>query len=202
MEENELKQEAIIKLIQGCKNNDGDAYNELLSYYEGYLYRICFNFTRSQEEALDIMQEVYIKIFRAIKSFDERRPFLPWLKKITINTLINYGKTNRRSEYSLEGKWEQFESKEVRLSPEQYLAARDNPEGAVILKDTHQVIDKLIAELPQRYRLPLILRYYEEMTYEQIAVALKQPLGTVKSSVYRARSQLRNEMLACGLLEV
>ena len=202
MEENELKQESIINLIQGCKNNDGDAYNELLSYYEGYLYRICFSFTRSQEEALDIMQEVYIKIFRAIKNFDEKRPFLPWLKKITINTLINYGKTNRRSEYSLEGKWEQFEFQDGRLSPEQYLAARDNPEGAVVLKDTHQVIDKLIAELPERYRLPLILRYYEEMTYEQIAVALKQPLGTVKSSVYRARSQLRNEMLACGLLEV
>ncbi len=202
MEENELNQATIINLIQRCKNNDGDAYNELLSYYEGYLYHTCFSFTRSKEESLDIMQEVYIKLFRAIKSFDEARPLLPWLKKITINTLINHGKTNKGCEYSLEGKWEQLESKGGWLSPEQYLAAKDNPEGILVLKDTHQVIDKLIAELPERYRLPLILRYYEEMSYEQIAAALKQPLGTVKNSVYRARSQLRNKMLACGLLEV
>ncbi|MDZ4131669.1 MAG: sigma factor [Dethiobacteria bacterium] len=62
-----LVNEAAVKLINRCKRNDEDAYNQLLSQYEAYLFQICYNYTRSKEEALDMMQEVYIKIFRGIK---------------------------------------------------------------------------------------------------------------------------------------
>lgn len=141
-------------------------------------------------------------MFQAIKDFDETRPLLPWLKRITINTLINHGKKNKKCESSLEGNWKQIEYSSKGPAPEEYLPAKDDPEEIAIINDFHQVTDKLIAELPERYRLALTLRYYEEMSYDQISVILKQPLGTVKNSVYRARSQLRKKMLACGLLEV
>lgn len=202
MEASKLTDAAIINLVKRCKNNDEDAYNELLNYYEKYLYRLCYSFTRSREESLDLMQEVYIKIFKAIKYFDETRPLLPWLKRITINTLINHVKRNKQNEFSLEGNWELGINDYKGPTPEEYLFAKDDPEGNVVLNDTQQIIDELIAGLPEKYRLTLALRYYEEMSYEQIAVALNQPLGTVKNSVYRARSQLKEKMLACGLLEV
>jgi len=202
LEASKLTDAAIINLVKRCKNNDEDAYNELLNYYEKYLYRLCYSFTRSREESLDLMQEVYIKIFKAIKYFDETRPLLPWLKRITINTLINHAKSNKRCESSLDGDWKQGECNSKGPAPAEYLFSKDDPEGIVVLNDIHRVIDGLIAELPDRYRLALTLRYYEEMSYEQIAAMLKQPLGTVKNSVYRARSRLREKMLACGLLEV
>ncbi len=180
MEASKLTDAAIVTLVKRCKNNDGDAYNELLNYYENYLYRLCYSFTRSRDESLDMMQKVYIKTFKAIKDFDETRPLLPWLKRITINTLINHTKSNKRFESSLEGDWKQEQCSSKGPAPAEYLSSKDDPEGIVVLNDIHRVIDELIAELPDRYRLALALRYYEEMSYEQIAAILKQPLGTVK----------------------
>lgn len=189
-------------LIRRCKHNDEDAFNKLLSQYEGHLYSICYSFTRNKEESLDMMQEVFIKVFRAFKNFDETRPLLPWLKKITVNTMINYCNKNRISEISLESGWEQKGKNNKEQSPEDFIAAKDDTEDLVLFGDTRNNIDRMIAELPEHYRIALILRYHEEMSYEQIASTLDQPLGTVKNSVFRARNLLRKQMQACGLLEV
>jgi len=88
--EGKMAMDIWVSLIRRCKNNDKEAFNYLLSQYEGYLYKICYYYTQNQEIALDIMQEVFIKIYKSIKDFDENRPLLPWLKRITINTCINY----------------------------------------------------------------------------------------------------------------
>lgn len=135
-----------------------------------------------------MMQEVYIKVFRGIKSFDESRPILPWLKKITINTLINHNRKNRLDETA--------------LHQDLYLADATDIEEQVIGFDTSNIINELIAELPETYRLALTLRYHENLSYDEIAAALEQPLGTVKSNIYRARNILRQRMQACELLEV
>ena len=193
---------AVINLIRRCKNNEKDAFNELFVRYEGYLYRICYSFTRNKEESLDMMQEVYIKVLNAFQSFDETRPLLPWLKTIAINTMINHYKKRRISEISLEGGWEQKGKHGENLSPEDFLPSKDNTEHVVLLSETRNIIDRLISELPRQYRMGLILRYHEEMSYEDIATILDQPLGTVKNSVFRARNLLRKRMLSCGLLEV
>ncbi len=135
-----------------------------------------------------MMQEVYIKVFRGIKNFDEARPILPWLKKITINTLINHSRKNRTNETDLHS--------------ELQLADATDIEEQVIGADTRNIINRLIAELPEIYRLALTLRYHENMSYDEIASTLEQPLGTVKSNIYRARNMLRQKMQACELLEV
>lgn len=188
MEAKKLVNAFTVNLIRRCKNKDEDAYNQLISQHEAYLYRICYNYTRNKEEALDVMQEVYIKIFRGIHTFDENRPFIPWLKKITVNTLVNQRRNNRLDE--------------TLLDQDSHLADKTNIEEQVISRDTGSIINELIAELPEAYRLAITLRYHEEMSYDEIASALEQPLGTVKSNVYRARSLLRQKMQTCELLEV
>lgn len=149
-----------------------------------------------------MMQEVYIKIFKGLKHFDETRPLLPWMKTVTINTMINYSNKKRLPETSLNGTWQQDTENTLALPPEQYLQAKDNTEELAVFRDTSSAIDRLIAQLPETYRMALTLRYHEEMSYEQIAKTLEQPLGTVKNSVYRARNMLREKMQACELLEV
>jgi RNA polymerase sigma-70 factor, ECF subfamily len=202
LEAEKLVDAATVNLIRRCKKNEGDAYNQLLRQYEAYLYRICYNYTRNKEEALDMMQEVYIKIFRGLRTFDESRPLLPWLKRITINTLINHSNKNRLAETSLDGNWSSEDVNNQNTNPQSYLAAATNIEEQVIESYTRNIIDKLIVELPKTYRIALALRYNEDMSYDEIASVLDLPLGTVKNNIYRARKMLRQRMQACELLEV
>ena len=202
MEAEKLVNAATVNLIRRCKKNDEEAYNQLLRHHEAYLYQICYNYTRNKEEALDLLQEVFIKIFRGLRTFDESRPLLPWLKRIAINTLINQSNKNRLTETSLDGNWSVENENNQNSSPQAYLAAATNTEEQVIEHDTRNIIDKLIVELPEAYRLVLTLRYNEDMSYDEIASALDLPLGTVKNNIYRARKMLRQKMQACELLEV
>ncbi len=202
MEAEKLVNAATVNLIRRCKKNDDDAYNQLLRQYEAYLYQICYNYTRNKEEALDMMQEVYIKIFRGLRTFDERRPLLPWLKRIAINTLINHSNKNRLAETSLDGNWTAEDENYQNKNPQSYLAAATYTEEQVIESDTRNVIDKMIKGLPEAYRIVLTLRYKEDMSYDEIASVLDLPLGTVKNNIYRARKMLRQKMQACDLLEV
>ncbi len=149
-----------------------------------------------------MMQEIYIKIFRGLKTFDEAYPLLPWLKRVAINALINNSRKNRLDETSLDSYWSENENTKETFRPELFLSAKTDIEEEVIYKDTQAIIDGLISELPESYRLALTLRYHENMSYEQIASFLTLPLNTVKSNVYRARKVLRQKMQACELLEV
>lgn len=70
-----------INLIRRCKARDQEAFTLLFSRHEGYLYRLCYSYLRKKEDTLDIMQEIFLRIFKSIDSFDEEKDFLPWLKK-------------------------------------------------------------------------------------------------------------------------
>lgn len=187
----------LIKLIRRCKNNDKEAFNDLLSRHEKFLYQLCYGLTRDKDEALDIMQETYLKVFRTMHRFDENRPFMPWLKKIAINTFLNHRRGfSEESHLSLEAQTEDSH----RLT--ETLAGKDNTEETALFSSTRDVINTLLRELPPNYRAALVLRYMEEMSYEEIARTLDQPLGTVKNSIFRARNILRKKMEIERLLEV
>jgi len=188
-----------VNLIKKCKNNDRAAFDSLLSKHEGYLYNICYGYTFDREEALDIMQEVYIKIFRNIHSFDETRSLLPWLKKIAINTCLNYKRDNKKLP-QLSLNLENDENEKSSLLD--CIAATDDTEETAIFHETQEIVIKSLQGIPDNYRLPLTLRYLENMSYEEIAVTLKQPIGTVKNSVYRARNIMKKTLQTYGVLEV
>jgi len=187
-----------VSLIRRCKNNERAAFDILLGKYERYLYNICYGYTFNQDEALDIMQEIYIKIFRNIHSFDETRPFLPWLKRIAINTCLNYKRDNKKlPKLSLD-----LETDDEKSSLLDQIASADDTEETAIFHETQDLVIKSLQEIPDNYRLPLTLRYLENMSYEEIATILKQPIGTVKNSVYRARNIMKKSLQAHGILEV
>jgi RNA polymerase sigma-70 factor (ECF subfamily) len=82
------------------------------------------------------------------------------------------------------------------------IAAADDTEETAVFHETQEIVIKSLQELPDNYRLPLTLRYLENMNYEEIAAALKQPVGTVKNSVFRARNIMKKSLQAYGILEV
>ena len=186
-----------INLIRRCKNKESEAFHLLLARHEGYLYRVCFSYIRNKEDALDVIQEVFIKVFRNISSFDESKDFLPWLKKIAINTCINYLRTSTRHQhlsldFSNDNEWTCLEQ----------VAASDDVEDYVITMSMQEILRKSIELLPPGPRMVLTLHYMEDLSCQEIAELLTQPLGTVKNSLFRARGLLKKIVLEKGLLEV
>ena len=89
------------KLILKCKEYDKYSFMELYKMYEKYLYSLCFNYVQNPQDALDLVQEIYIKIFKNIKTFDINMPFHPWLRKIAINTCLNFKRTIKNNVISM-----------------------------------------------------------------------------------------------------
>ncbi len=187
----------VVDLIRKCKNGDHSAYGELLARYETRLYAICYSYTFDREQSLDIMQEVYIKIFRSIKSFDESYPLLPWLKKITVNTCLNYLRDNRKDKHLPIDGLAEDENSYLEL-----IESLENVEETILQNESRQMIIQAIQVLPEIYRIALTLRYLEEMSYVEMAQILNLPTGTIKSHISRARRLLKQHLQKNHLLEV
>ncbi len=84
------------KIIKLCKENRREGFELLFKRFENYIYKICKSFTYSKEDALDIMQEVFLKIYKSFESFDAKKSLSPWVKRITVNTCINYKRDNNK----------------------------------------------------------------------------------------------------------
>jgi len=185
------------KIIKQCKQNDRDGYNALFKKYEGYIYTICYHYTNSKEDALDLVQEVFIRIYRGMAKFEEGKPLQPWIKRITVNTCLNYVRSNKIATVSLN----QSANQEGNVI-ENMVADSADVEKTVILAQTRSVLDETIATLPPEMKLAVILRHIDGMSYEEIGNAMSAPIGTVKNYLYRGRSILKAKLQQYGVWEV
>jgi RNA polymerase sigma-70 factor (ECF subfamily) len=145
---------------------------------------------------MDLLQEVFIKIYKSIEGFKEGNPILPWIKRITVNTCLNYVR-GRPDTISLN---EEIDEENNTL--ESLVPSGENVENEVIYSDTKRLIEKSIRKLPAEVRMAVILRHVKGMSYEEISKLMKCPLGTVKTYIYRGRETLRRELVKKGILEV
>lgn len=186
-----------IALIRRCKKKDREAFDLLFTRCEEQLFRLCYSYARDKDTALDIMQEVYIKVYRSIDSFDESRSFMPWLRKIAANTCINYHRDHNREQQLVLNNMDAEITSHLESLP-----SPDSLEDEIINRNLARIISHCISQLPEAYRLALSLRYLEDMTYSSIADTLELPLGTVKSNIARGREMLKKKLQNAGLLEV
>jgi RNA polymerase sigma-70 factor (ECF subfamily) len=180
-------------LINLCKNNKREGYDLLFQKYEKYIYRLCYYYTHSKEDSLDLLQEVYIRIYKGIQHFDGNRPLLPWLKTITVNVCLN---NLRKQKIST-----QFINDEG-SSPIDLIASTSNVEAEIAYLDTKQSVVKGIQELPEDMKTAIILRHVEEMSYQQIGEIMNLPIGTVKTYLFRGRKLLKDKLKDAGVWEV
>ncbi|HYF82333.1 MAG TPA: RNA polymerase sigma factor [Clostridia bacterium] len=175
-------------IIARCKKHDKAAFVELFKMYERYLFKLCYSYVQNQQDALDITQEVYIKVFKNISKFDEKMPFHPWFRAVTVNTCINFKRVCRYDSVSLNSKDEDDKSLE------EVIPAQNDVENEVLDKELGRLIRENLEGLKPKHRMVLVLRYYEGLSYEEISVVLKEPLGTVKTDIYRARNILKEKL--------
>jgi RNA polymerase sigma-70 factor (ECF subfamily) len=177
-------------LVKRCLEGDERAYKELLHRYRRSVYSISFRMIGHREEARDLAQEVFIRAFRSLHRYDPSRPFSSWIFKITSNLCIDYYRRKRHSTISLQ---ESFEGEDDRPRIE-LVDPNPAPDEELFSKTRSAHLDVLLRSLPPRYRVVVVLRHKEEMSYDEIAAELDIPVGTVKARLHRAHRILRQKL--------
>jgi RNA polymerase sigma-70 factor (ECF subfamily) len=167
-------------LIESVKKGDADAYKPLVERYKLPLYTVMYRMVRHRDDAEDLVEEAFIKGYRAIKSFETGRPFFAWLCKIAVNNAINFLKKERRDKMQPIGQVEHA-----------LRAKQGDPVQMTEQKLLQERIAAAMAKLDDADRTILILRIDKEFSYDEIAGIMKIPRGTVMSRLSRARQKLR-----------
>ncbi|MFZ5986813.1 MAG: RNA polymerase sigma factor [Bacillota bacterium] len=187
------------KIIRLCKNKKREGFDLLFKKYEKYIFGICYNFTYSKEDALDLMQDVFVKIYKSIDKADETKSVSLWIKKIAVNTCLNFKRDNkdRTTDVSISSTMDESDR-----TIEDTISDNADTENEVIFMDTKKVLEESIKELPEEVRMAVVLRHIKGLSYEDIANAMNCPLGTVKTYIFRGRRLLKDKLIKKGVWEV
>lgn len=173
-----------LKVIRRCKRGEEAAFAELLARYRNAIYGLCFRMTRRSEDARDLAQEVFIKVFSLLDRYDESYAFSSWIFRIATNHCIDHLRRNRLRFLSLDG-YTDAEGDEIELQiPHQ----GPEPDRVLENREAMERLQEVVDDLPPHYRAIILLRHDQELAYEEIAQILDLPLGTVKARIHRARN--------------
>jgi len=164
-----------------------EEFEAIFDCYKNMVFKLAYLTIGNVQEAEDIMQEVFIKVYRAQNSFQpEKGNFNSWLRRITINQIISRRRRKSLSSVSLEV----LEEEGIELQEGHHLP----PEDLLIKQEENRSIQEAIRFLDRRQRIVLVLRYFDNLSYNEIAEVLEIPLGTVKSRINTAIKALRKEL--------
>jgi len=166
------------------------AFAQLLERYQGKVYRLCCALLRNPAQAEDAAQESLVRIWRALPSYDGRASLSTWIYTITRNRCLT-AIERRRARAAIEEETD-GDHTDAPLDPHMQIAASDHDDAPAVLR-------QLVDGLPERYRRVLTLFYYEDRSVSEVAEMLAMPEGTVKTTLFRARALLAEELKRCGL---
>lgn len=186
-----MKKEDLL-LVERCKTGDQLAYEQLVRKYRNAVYNLCRKMVRNSEEAHDMTQEAFVKTFRNLDKYNPIYAFSSWLFKITSNLCIDHIRKQRMKMLSIDAPVEGEEGPITR----DLLDPGLTPDMISEKSELRQAIRGAIDQLPQHYRVILLLRHQEQLSYDEIASRLDIPLGTVKARIHRAREGLKGHLKA------
>jgi RNA polymerase sigma-70 factor (ECF subfamily) len=170
------------KLISRCQHGDQEALKEIYDKYHRKVYRIAYGVVRQREEALDIVQEVFIKLFRSIKNFKGRSHFFTYLYRMVMNTAIDH--TRRMGKPPL-----------LSLDEEGSIQPSDGiekgPEKTLLHKELKERLNWALNKLPAEQRAALIFREVEGLSYQEMAESMGCSIGTVMSRLHYGRKKMQ-----------
>jgi RNA polymerase sigma-70 factor (ECF subfamily) len=174
------------RAIQAALAGDDLAYKKLMTKYHDAIFNFIYRMIHDRQQVEDLTQEAFIKAFASLKSFNEQYAFSTWLYKIATNNCIDYIRKRKLQMYSIDKPIEARDSDySFEIPDDTYEADRD-----IISRQRTVLLRSAITKLPAKYRKVIELRHIEERSYEEIAKALKLPIGTVKAHIFRARELL------------
>lgn len=176
-------------VVRARDNGDQHAYAELMKNYRDTVYYMLLKMTNHPIDAEDLTIEAFGKAFRSLKHYTPDFAFSTWLFKIASNNCIDFIRRKRKMTLSLDQTHEFEDGSEGSFS----VPSGDlDPEEELIKQQKAQLMREVVEKLKPHYRKLITLRYFDELSYEELAVELNLPLGTVKAQLFRARELLYN----------
>lgn len=174
--------DAIDTLIQRCLAGDQDAWADIVRQYRRRVYSVAYKFTGNHEEAEDLTQDIFIKVFRALHTFDRRANFQTWLISVSRNMCIDHYRSVRKERETINRD----------INADDLMPVAEGLPADALLEQQGQaaLLRRALAALPDPLRLAVTLRDLQDLSYHDIARRLQVPEGTVKSRINRGRTEL------------
>lgn len=180
-----------LSLVEMAKNGDNKAYERLLKKYRKSVYYMLLKMVNNADDAEDLTQEAFAKAFNSLHKFDPKYAFSTWLFRIATNNCIDFIRKKRVQTISIDNPYESDEGDTMSFD------IRDpdlNPNEVMLKNQRKEYIQMAVDKLPDKYKILVELRYFQELSYEEVAEELELPLGTVKAQLFRARELLNQEL--------
>ncbi len=176
-------------LVAKSKKGDKAAFEGLVKNFSKYVYTTAFFILRDSHDAEDVSQEVFVKVYLSIKGFRGLSSFKTWIRKLTVNTCIDKLRLRSKTKdkkVSLDKITEDYEVVFTKMST--------SLEKSFFYKEAVKDVLKIIVNLDENYRIPLILRDLQDYSYREIAELTRKPIGTVKTNIHRARKIIKEKL--------
>lgn len=177
-----------VRLMQLVSAGDVVAFERLVEKHQALVAGTVGRMLGDNSEVEDVAQQVFVRVWKSAKRYVPRAKFTTWLLKITRNLVFN--ELRRRKRHPVTPMQAEPEGEEMQLKDEH----ASSPDASLLEAELRRTIDAAIADLPETQRLAVVLRRYQELSYEQIAEVLEQSVPAVKSLLFRARTQLRERL--------
>jgi RNA polymerase sigma factor (sigma-70 family) len=167
-------------IIAECLSGRTEAFAHLIARYRRPVYNVIYNYTGNREDSDDLYQDVFIRIYQSLGTYDATYRFSTWATRIAVNACFDWRK-KRRMTLPLE-------------SVAEVSDARPGPEELVLADERTELVLRAVRSLPDKYRVPVQLFHQQGLSYREIADVLKQPESIVKNRLYRARFMLASAL--------
>lgn len=177
---------AIDALVERCLSGDQEAWAEIVRIHRRKVFNLAYKFVGRHDEAEDLTQDIFLRIFKALHTFDRRANFQTWLISISRNLCIDHYRSRRKERETM--------ARDVDASTLTPPARERGPEGQLEQRDVRELVRAALAGLPPGLREAVVLRDLQEFSYIEIADRLNIPEGTVKSRINRGRLELARQV--------
>ena len=183
--------QVVAALVRRCVAGDATAWEDIVRRLNRRIFNICYRCTGSGDDAQDLTQEVFIKIYRTLDSFDvEKGSFMTWVTTVTRNLLVDHFRKTKQDRVTDSLDNTGSEDEDMLPLSEQLADSGPAPDTRVHRRETQEMVQKALQKLSPELREAVILRDLQDMDYKDIALSLKVPEGTVKSRINRGRVEL------------
>jgi len=174
-------------LIERCLGGDQFAWEQIVRQYWRKVFNVAYKFVGSHEQAEDLTQDIFLKIFRSLDTFDRRANFQTWLISVSRNLCIDHYRSVRKERQTID--------RDVTSDDVSPVSSTVSPLAALENRDLAALLRQALGALPQSLRTAVLLRDIQELSYQEIADRLRLPEGTVKSRINRGRKELARQIL-------
>ena len=192
MSDNESQNKIDLEIVRRVQRGDKSAFDLLVIKYQHKLAKLVLPYVHDQGDVLDVVQESFIKAYKALPRFRGDSAFYTWLYRIAINTSKNYltAQSRRPPRTDVDAVDAEF------YDGGSVMHDNMTPEASLATDQIKEAISRVISELPEELKTAITLREYEAMSYDEIADIMDCPVGTVRSRIFRAREAIDNEIKA------